>query len=59
MTRSRRTCRRRLLPPGTPGNWLGTDDFGRDILSRIIYGARITLYIVLLVAVTAPVAGPA
>ena len=23
---------RRLLPPGTPGNWLGTDDFGRDIL---------------------------
>ena len=30
---------RRLLPPGTPGNWLGTDDFGRDILSRIIHGA--------------------
>src|SRR5690606_22100648 len=36
---------RRLLPPGTPGNLLGTDDFGRDILSRILYGARITLYI--------------
>lgn len=48
---------RRLLPPGTPGNWLGTDDFGRDILSRIIYGARITLYIIALVAVTAPVLG--
>ncbi|WP_128515330.1 ABC transporter permease [Tabrizicola thermarum] len=48
---------RRLLPPGTPGNLLGTDDFGRDILSRIIYGARITLYIVALVAVTAPVIG--
>lgn len=48
---------RRLLPPGTPGNWLGTDDFGRDILSRIIYGARITLYIIALVAITAPVLG--
>ena len=48
---------RRLLPPGTPGNWLGTDDFGRDILSRIIHGARITLYIIALVAVTAPVLG--
>ncbi len=45
---------RRLLPPGTPGNVLGTDDFGRDILSRIIYGSRITLYIIALVAVTAP-----
>ena len=48
---------RRLLPPGTPGNLLGTDDFGRDILSRIIHGSRITLYIIALVAVTAPVLG--
>lgn len=47
----------RLLPPGTPGHWLGTDDFGRDILSRILYGARITLQIVALVALTAPVLG--
>ncbi|PJF09459.1 D-ala-D-ala transporter subunit [Pseudorhodobacter sp. MZDSW-24AT] len=47
----------RLLPPGTPGHWLGTDDFGRDIWSRIVYGSRITLYIVTLVAVTAPVLG--
>ncbi len=48
---------RRLLPPGTPGNWLGTDDFGRDLWTRIIYGSRITLYIVALVVLTAPVFG--
>ena len=47
----------RLLPPGTPGHWLGTDDFGRDIWTRIVYGSRITLYIVTLVAITAPVLG--
>jgi peptide/nickel transport system permease protein len=47
----------RLLPPLSPGHWLGTDEFGRDIWSRLVYGARITLYIVLLVTVTAPVFG--
>lgn len=48
---------RRLLAPGTPGFILGSDELGRDILSRLLYGARITLYIVALVVITAPVFG--
>src|ERR1022692_4571542 len=34
-----------LAPPLTPGHLLGTDQFGRDILARIIYGGRIDLAI--------------
>jgi peptide/nickel transport system permease protein len=34
----------RLLPPGT-AHWLGTDELGRDILARIVYGARVSLLI--------------
>jgi peptide/nickel transport system permease protein len=46
----------RLLPPG--GEYLlGTDELGRDIWSRIVYGARITLTIVVLVAAIAAPAG--
>jgi peptide/nickel transport system permease protein len=33
-----------LGPPG-PGHWLGTDAFGRDVLSRIIYGSRTALLV--------------
>ena len=47
----------RLLPIGSERHLLGTDSLGRDLLSRLIYGARITLYIVVLVALIAPVAG--
>nr|WP_286202929.1 ABC transporter permease [Rhizobium lusitanum] len=34
---------RRLKPIGTPGYVLGTDELGRDMLSRLIYGARLSL----------------
>ncbi|KQR20697.1 peptide ABC transporter permease [Agreia sp. Leaf335] len=33
------------LPPGTPGFLLGTDALGRDLLSRLIYGAQVSLTI--------------
>lgn len=36
---------RRLRPIGTPGYPLGTDELGRDMLTRLIYGGRLTLYI--------------
>lgn len=34
----------RLLPPG-PGHWFGTDEFGRDLFARVVYGARYSLII--------------
>ncbi len=46
----------RLAPPGAE-HWLGTDDLGRDILSRIIFGSRLTLYVVILVAIIAAPVG--
>jgi peptide/nickel transport system permease protein len=37
--------RNRLSPPGTPGHWLGTDELGRDVLSRLIHSIRMSLLI--------------
>lgn len=46
----------RALQPPSGENWLGTDELGRDIYSRIVYGSRISIYIVILVSViVAPV----
>jgi peptide/nickel transport system permease protein len=39
----------RLLHPSAT-HWFGTDSLGRDIFSRVVYGARVTLTIALLVA---------
>ncbi|GAC1326782.1 MAG: ABC transporter permease [Chloroflexota bacterium] len=35
----------RLLPPLVPGHLLGTDALGQDVLSRVIYGARVSLLV--------------
>ena len=47
----------RLLAPGEGNHLFGTDSLGRDIYSRLLYGARISLYIVALVVMVAPVVG--
>ena len=48
----------RLRPP-SPEHWLGTDSLGRDIASRILYGARISLIIGVVVVASAGVVGTA
>ncbi|TKT78226.1 ABC transporter permease [Aquamicrobium sp. LC103] len=45
----------RLQPPSAE-NWLGTDDLGRDLYSRVLYGARVTLgMVVAVVLLVAPI----
>ncbi|MFD6140148.1 dipeptide ABC transporter ATP-binding protein [Promicromonospora sp. NPDC060271] len=46
----------RLLPPGA-GHWLGTDRFGRDVLSQVMAGAQITLLVGLVAVGIAAVVG--
>jgi peptide/nickel transport system permease protein len=46
-----------LAPPGTPGHVLGTDDLGRDVLSRIMYGARASLEVGVLAVAAAMLVG--
>ena len=46
----------RLQPPSTT-YFLGTDEMGRDIFSRIIWGSRLTLYVIGLVAIIAAPVG--
>ena len=44
-------------PPGTPGHLFGTDDLGRDVLSRIILGTRASLQVGVLAVATALLIG--
>jgi peptide/nickel transport system permease protein len=46
----------RLLGPGA-GHWMGTDDLGRDILSRVIYGTRISMLVAISVVIGAGAVG--
>ena len=39
------TSLRERLQPASAAHWLGTDHLGRDLLTRILYGARISLYV--------------
>lgn len=55
---------RRFIPPawmqgGSPANWLGTDQLGRDYLSRLLLGARISLEIGLITVVVSGFIGTA
>src|SRR5262249_17751192 len=46
-----------LQGPGS-GHWFGTDELGRDVLSRVIYGARLSLPIALaLIGLAVPIGG--
>src|SRR5258708_2694155 len=36
---------RRLKPVGTPGHWLGTDELGRDMFARLIFGGRLSWFV--------------
>jgi peptide/nickel transport system permease protein len=46
----------RNLPPG-PGHWLGTDDLGRDTLTRLLHGGRVSLGVAALATLVAVVIG--
>jgi peptide/nickel transport system permease protein len=48
----------RLRPPG-PGHLMGTDEFGRDIFSRVVYGAQVSAKVGLVAVAIAAVAGVA
>ncbi len=47
----------RLLPVGSAGHWLGTDELGRDMLTRLMYGGRLSLLMGVVPVLTAFVIG--
>lgn len=49
----------RLQGIGTAGHWLGTDELGRDVLSRIVHGGRVSLFMGIVPIVIATTIGGA
>lgn len=49
--------RNRLSPPGNPLHWLGTDELGRDVLSRLFVSIRVSLLIAFGASIISAVVG--
>jgi len=47
----------RLKPIGTEGHWLGTDELGRDMFTRLLYGGRLSLFMGITPVVNALIIG--
>ncbi len=54
-----RTDAAQTFVPPSPQHWLGTDSLGRDVFSRIVYGARISLAVGIVCSLVGGVAGGA
>ena len=48
---------RAILKPPNAAHWFGTDELGRDVMSRVVHGARISLQLVLAAVLLALLAG--
>jgi len=51
--------RRAILEPPSMTHWFGTDDIGRDVFSRVLYGTRISLFVGLMVVLVTTIVGGA
>jgi len=46
-----------ILAPPSAAHWFGTDELGRDVFSRVLYGARITLPLAVILIIAAMIIG--